>query len=1253
MTWLRRTGIVFAGLLLIVLLLLAGILTPWGTGLVLSIASSSLDQLEIERESGGLGGQLKLSKVTWDDGVTSAKLDNLHLDINWSCSFTIRACITKLALEKIDVRVKESKPVEEQASTEPAKITLPIPVQVDELMLGSLNVKVDNVIDLSWKTLSMQIEMYQTLKVDGFKLTNPIITLPEPAEQQQPPTNEPLSIADISQWQYEPISLPDLFIPIDAQINALEISLIEIFQDNQQLVQIEKVSTSLVVKDSELQLSQFTIDHQQGSLNASGELKADYHHDFQIGIKTAESAPQDLQAELSLKGSLKSLAIAAKARGDLHLDLSANVALSDGNLPVEATISWQKTNINKWLQDLTSNMTLKPGELNLTGDLSQYGLKLESGLLADELPETSIALALYGNNQAVTLNSANIETLDGIVELKGKLVLTNVADWQGLMELRQIKPDSHWPEYEGLINATIKHQVAYSGTSLRAKIDDITADGNWLGYPLMASGSAQYDSVAGIDVPGIVFSTGDNTVELVANISSDNKIEANFQLDFNDLSHLYQELTGNILATANVAGTLTQPRVEFSSEIKNVDFQGSKVELASLDGQVIWDEAKQVSLETQVQNIDINGQVIDSINLSLKGDASEHALIMKLDSEVIKVDSEIVGQLFDDKWIGQWRKGIFSSEYGEYELNNTETNLIADWLNNHYELGAHCWLDNASELCVKQAIFKDNLANVDISGAKLETLQIASKFVPELQRVSSDTRLFFDVKGQWQPDAFPIASIEGYLTPTKISIEGRKQPINLTDFRFNLNANATNVASSFRLATQQTGILELDATITEPESQRNLAGRLKIDKLLLKPFTEFVSVLDELSGEINGDMQLAGTLQVPLISGEMRVANVSIAGDLLPARIDEWNQQVVFDGQSADFNGEFLLGNGKGKSTGSLDWSGILLAEMNLQGDNFELDYLDTLRAKFSPDVSIKIEPDIIKVDGKVDVFYARIKVEELPPEAQTPSEDVVLINQVPVEKETRRPLELSLQVNIDPQKQNDVKLDAFGLTTDLQGSLSIEQVDAKLTGTGDLNLVNGRYQAYGQDLIIRKGEILFSGPLDRPTLDIEAIRDPEKTEDDVIAGLRVTGQAEQPDIAVFSNPAKEQSEALSYLLQGKSFNSPSEEGGSNEAMLASVLLNAGLSGSENRVNRLGRKLGIEDLAFNAKGSGEDTQLSVTGNVAPGVQLSYEVGVFDSASKVGLRYQLLPQLYLKAVSGAETALDIFYQFSLGSVEESE
>lgn len=50
----------------------------------------------------------------------------------------------------------------------------------------------------------------------------------------------------------------------------------------------------------------------------------------------------------------------------------------------------------------------------------------------------------------------------------------------------------------------------------------------------------------------------------------------------------------------------------------------------------------------------------------------------------------------------------------------------------------------------------------------------------------------------------------------------------------------------------------------------------------------------------------------------------------------------------------------------------------------------------------------------------------------------------------------------------------------------------------------------------MRKGELLFSGPPDQPVLNIEAIRNPEATEDDVIAGVRVTGSADEPKAEIF-----------------------------------------------------------------------------------------------------------------------------------------
>jgi translocation and assembly module TamB len=41
--------------------------------------------------------------------------------------------------------------------------------------------------------------------------------------------------------------------------------------------------------------------------------------------------------------------------------------------------------------------------------------------------------------------------------------------------------------------------------------------------------------------------------------------------------------------------------------------------------------------------------------------------------------------------------------------------------------------------------------------------------------------------------------------------------------------------------------------------------------------------------------------------------------------------------------------------------------------------------------------------------------------------------------------------------------------------------------------------------------------------------------------------------------------------------------------------------------------------------------------------VTYGIGVFDSVSEVSVHYQLLPQLYLEAVSGLNSTLDLIYE----------
>lgn len=66
------------------------------------------------------------------------------------------------------------------------------------------------------------------------------------------------------------------------------------------------------------------------------------------------------------------------------------------------------------------------------------------------------------------------------------------------------------------------------------------------------------------------------------------------------------------------------------------------------------------------------------------------------------------------------------------------------------------------------------------------------------------------------------------------------------------------------------------------------------------------------------------------------------------------------------------------------------------------------------------------------------------------------------------------------------------------------------------MSLDEGTFHAYGQDLRITKGLLIFAGPADNPTLEIEAVRNSETTEDDVTAGVQVTGTASAPKVELF-----------------------------------------------------------------------------------------------------------------------------------------
>ncbi|MCV5918920.1 translocation/assembly module TamB domain-containing protein, partial [Escherichia coli] len=79
------------------------------------------------------------------------------------------------------------------------------------------------------------------------------------------------------------------------------------------------------------------------------------------------------------------------------------------------------------------------------------------------------------------------------------------------------------------------------------------------------------------------------------------------------------------------------------------------------------------------------------------------------------------------------------------------------------------------------------------------------------------------------------------------------------------------------------------------------------------------------------------------------------------------------------------------------------------------------------------------------------------------------------------------VETNINIKIGDDFQLAAFGLKGGLKGNLNVTQKDKGPFIVGEVNVVDGSYRSFGQDLLIKEGKILMNGPPDQPYLSIKA----------------------------------------------------------------------------------------------------------------------------------------------------------------------
>ena len=195
------------------------------------------------------------------------------------------------------------------------------------------------------------------------------------------------------------------------------------------------------------------------------------------------------------------------------------------------------------------------------------------------------------------------------------------------------------------------------------------------------------------------------------------------------------------------------------------------------------------------------------------------------------------------------------------------------------------------------------------------------------------------------------------------------------------------------------------------------------------------------------------------------------------------------------------------------------------------------------------------------------------------------------------------------------VKIDGYGLQGTLGGSLRVtQQPGREMRGTGTLE-VAGRYRAYGQRLQITRGTLLWANSeVGNPRIIVRA----EREIGSVTAGIKVEGYASAPQVAVYSDPAMSESEALSYLTLGRPLSNLSgAEAQQLSASKAALNAGTGLLAAE-----LGSRIGLDDAGVtDSRALGSDV-LTVGKYLSPKLYVGYGVSLLGTGQVVMLKYLL-------------------------------
>ena len=743
--------------------------------------------------------------------------------------------------------------------------------------------------------------------------------------------------------------LPLLFH--DTQINGLSIT-----RGDSNLM-LEQLRMNLSLEDDRVEIAGVEIESTQltASLKGAIDTTPPFAHEFELGWRGSLPSGATITGDGEVTGDSKAIRLIQQLGGAMRLKLDLVV-----NDPLQQ-LSWQSSIDAEFFDTgiVDASLPQLQGSFSLqgSGDLDNASfngnMQAESAELGPLNAEFTVSsLDREQRFHGLNFDSLKLAVFEGEVSARGQLHWSPQLSWDVEATTVAVNPQQLFSEWPGKLNADFSSSGGFENDELIVNADIEQLRGSLRGYPVSLQSSLQWREDS-LDIERLDFESGGTRGKVQGNIGQ--QLDLDWSLDSKNLAELYPDASGYLKADGRLEGSRDSPKLKASFSGKSLglpDYEAGSVEGVMAIDLLRW---QQLDISLQARAIRLQDRFLESLDLT----TDTRRIQARVVADDVNLELELNGAIADETWRGKVTRLVAqTADFAHWKLKKAAPVRFS---RDSLEIESMCLhSDEGSGVC--GSIKGQHEAwQTDFELSRVPLYMVSKWFLPNLKTQGlANARVNLDYRF---PDVL-LGRVDVDLPKSRVSyplVEGQPERF---DYRSgNLEVLLLPAAVRANASMTLSNGDHFEAVINLPRAD---VLTFDIDKQVLQAdirlvasdlafFVPLLDGIEDLQGQADIQLSLAGTLANPDLRVDAKLANASLNIPGLDLKLDQINinaqsasaEKIIYQADARTVNGRLTV-SGQTIMDKSAGWP----SEFKVKGERLDLGRLSERR--FPPEIRVE-----------------------------------------------------------------------------------------------------------------------------------------------------------------------------------------------------------------------------------------------------------------------------------------------------------